>query len=98
MLAGSRRTTSHLKTCLIEASDLDKIQTWAPTTGEWSNRVSSVTNENRAWLKGAFLWRSRLAGLLAVCVSFRSHPVGLDMVLTGDRSVGTRQRSEHGHT
>lgn len=53
-LAGSRRTTSHLKTCLIEASDLSKIEGWKPKTGEWSNRVSSVTNENREWLKGMY--------------------------------------------
>lgn len=46
--------TRHLKTTLVEASDLGKIEHWQEKDGEWTNRVSSVTNENRRWLESAF--------------------------------------------
>ncbi|CED85208.1 Monooxygenase involved in coenzyme Q (ubiquinone) biosynthesis [Phaffia rhodozyma] len=48
--------TSHLKTALVEASDLDKIQAWKPKEDEWTNRISSVTNENRRWLHDIGAW------------------------------------------
>lgn len=45
--------TQHLRTTLVEAGDLSKVEHWRETDGEWTNRVSSVTNENRQWLEGA---------------------------------------------
>ncbi len=42
-----------LKVSLVEASDLDKVRGWAPPSGTYSNRVSSITNASQAFLGGA---------------------------------------------
>jgi ubiquinone biosynthesis monooxygenase Coq6 len=44
--------TAHLRTTLVEAGDLAKVEHWNETEGVWTNRVSSVTNENRRFLEG----------------------------------------------
>jgi ubiquinone biosynthesis monooxygenase Coq6 len=37
---------------LLEAGQLSKILEWKPTEGQYSNRVSSITQENLAFLRG----------------------------------------------
>ena len=46
--------TAHLRTTLVEAGDLAKVEHWSETEGVWTNRVSSVTNDNRRFLEGSF--------------------------------------------
>jgi len=50
-LAASKPIRSTAKITLIEGSKLNKIQTWDPPAGQYSNRVSSITAENVALLK-----------------------------------------------
>lgn len=42
---------------VLEASDLSKIQNWSLPPGQWSNRVSSITNENLEFLKQIGAWK-----------------------------------------
>lgn len=56
--------TAHLRTTLVEAGDLAKVEHWAETEGVWTNRVSSVTNDNRRFLEGSFCFARSRAGLL----------------------------------
>lgn len=42
------------KITLIEASQLDKVAAWELPSSEYSNRVSSVTASNAAFLQGSF--------------------------------------------
>ncbi|KAF8605980.1 ubiquinone biosynthesis hydrox [Ceratobasidium sp. AG-I] len=53
---GSNRHTSQLKTALVEASSLDTIRTWSQAPDQYSNRVSSLTNESLAFIQGTGSW------------------------------------------
>jgi len=48
----SIRTTSRI--LLLEGGTLNSVRTWSGE-GDWENRVSSLTAENVAWLKGQSL-------------------------------------------
>lgn len=50
LLAASKPIRSTAKITLLEGSKLDKIESWDPKEGEFSNRVSSITAENVALL------------------------------------------------
>ncbi|EIW58415.1 ubiquinone biosynthesis hydrox [Trametes versicolor FP-101664 SS1] len=59
-LAGALSSTSSarhaLRVVLVEASDLDKVGNWAPPTGTYSNRVSSITNASQSFLQEIGAW------------------------------------------
>lgn len=42
------------KMSLLEAGDLDKIANWNLPTGKFSNRISSITEDSQAFLKGVW--------------------------------------------
>ncbi|MBW0466900.1 hypothetical protein O181_006615 [Austropuccinia psidii MF-1] len=42
---------------ILDASELSKIKNWDLPYGSWSNRVSSVTNENLKFLEDIGVWR-----------------------------------------
>lgn len=63
----TNKATSHLKTALVEASDLSQIESWTPQSTEWTNRISSVTNDNRRWLESELMFQH----LLGVELTFR---------------------------
>lgn len=50
--ASSQPISSTHKITLLEASSLDNIASWAPPPEQYSNRVSSITTENVAFLSG----------------------------------------------
>ena len=37
---------------LLEGSDLEKVASWRLPQGKWSNRISSITEDSQAFLKG----------------------------------------------
>ncbi|KDR80553.1 hypothetical protein GALMADRAFT_222150 [Galerina marginata CBS 339.88] len=45
-----------LTVTLIEGGDLDKIKTWKPAPGHFSNRVSSLTNASQSFLQDIGSW------------------------------------------
>ncbi|KAG8691609.1 putative ubiquinone biosynthesis monooxygenase [Ceratobasidium sp. 423] len=53
---GTNTTTSLLKVALVEASSLDKVRNWAEAPGQYSNRVSSLTNESVAFIQSTGSW------------------------------------------
>ncbi|KAH7914807.1 hypothetical protein BJ138DRAFT_1176989 [Hygrophoropsis aurantiaca] len=55
-LASHKIVSSSLKVALIEAGDLSKVQDWNPQPGVFSNRVSSITNSSREFLKDIGVW------------------------------------------
>ncbi|CAE6478863.1 unnamed protein product [Rhizoctonia solani] len=53
---GTNTTTNRLKIALVEASSLDKVRNWAEAPGQYSNRVSSLTNESVAFVQSTGSW------------------------------------------
>ena len=54
----SSPSTSHLKCALIESQDLSKQQQWGPKPyDDYSNRASSITPTNQAFLESIGAWR-----------------------------------------
>merc|ERR1712000_773055 len=55
------------KVTLLEASDLDSSRHWSLGQDEYSNRVSSITNQSRAFLEEIGVWQhvdqSRVRGI-----------------------------------
>ncbi|POW19276.1 hypothetical protein PSHT_04881 [Puccinia striiformis] len=45
------------RVAVLEASDLTKLRDWSLPSGQWSNRVSSITNENLDFLKQIGAWQ-----------------------------------------
>jgi ubiquinone biosynthesis monooxygenase Coq6 len=41
-----------LRVALIEGGDLSEIRRWSPDPDQFSNRVSSITNASKGFLKG----------------------------------------------
>ncbi|KAH9844300.1 ubiquinone biosynthesis hydrox [Rhodofomes roseus] len=55
-LGNSAEVSKSLRVVLVEAGDLSKIRDWAPAQNSFSNRVSSITNASRAFLKDIGAW------------------------------------------
>ncbi|KAI5476153.1 ubiquinone biosynthesis monooxygenase COQ6 [Pseudohyphozyma bogoriensis] len=55
-LASSDAISSTHKITLLEGSQLESVAKWAPEAGQWSNRVSSITAENVAFLSDVGVW------------------------------------------
>ncbi|KAF8757688.1 Ubiquinone biosynthesis monooxygenase COQ6, mitochondrial [Rhizoctonia solani] len=53
---GTNVITSRLKIALVEASGLDKVRNWTEAAGQYSNRVSSLTNESVAFIHSTGAW------------------------------------------
>ncbi|CAE7171597.1 unnamed protein product, partial [Rhizoctonia solani] len=53
---GTNATTNRLKIALVEASSLDKVRNWTEAPGQYSNRVSSLTNESVAFIQSTGSW------------------------------------------
>ncbi|CAE6426320.1 unnamed protein product [Rhizoctonia solani] len=53
---GTNNITSRLKIALVEASGLDKVRNWTEAPGQYSNRVSSLTNESVAFIQSTGAW------------------------------------------
>lgn len=49
---GALPATSHLKLALVESQDLGRVKAWAPSSQQYSNRVSSLTPTSVGFLKG----------------------------------------------
>ncbi|BGP17463.1 hypothetical protein JCM10213_003254 [Rhodosporidiobolus nylandii] len=56
-LASSPAIAATHRITLLEAFPLASSRNWAPKDGEWSNRVSSITNENVRFLSQTGIWR-----------------------------------------
>ena len=52
VIGSSSFVRQNLSITLVEGSDLNKIKTWTPSPGTFSNRVSSLTNASLSFLKG----------------------------------------------
>ena len=52
VIGSSSFIRQNLSITLVEGSDLNKIRTWTPSPGTFSNRVSSLTNASLSFLKG----------------------------------------------
>ena len=52
IIGSSSFVRQNLSITLIEGSDLNRIKTWTPSPGTFSNRVSSLTNASLSFLKG----------------------------------------------
>ncbi|KAK9480781.1 hypothetical protein V1514DRAFT_115285 [Lipomyces japonicus] len=48
--------TAHLKTALIESLSLDTVRNWDAPLSQFSNRVSSFTPSNKAYLESIGVW------------------------------------------
>ncbi|KAH9812500.1 hypothetical protein DFH28DRAFT_978697 [Melampsora americana] len=48
--------SSGIQISVLDSTNLDQIKNWNLPNGEWSNRVSSVTNENITFLKNIGVW------------------------------------------
>ncbi|KAF5336069.1 hypothetical protein D9611_006401 [Ephemerocybe angulata] len=57
-LGSSPAIKDNLTVALIEAGDLTKIQEWSASPGDFSNRVSSLTNASQDFLKRTGAWNS----------------------------------------
>ncbi|TFK29762.1 COQ6 monooxygenase [Coprinopsis marcescibilis] len=55
-LGSSSSVGNKLSVALVEAGDLDKLKHWAPAQGAYSNRVVSLTNVSRDFLKRIGAW------------------------------------------
>ncbi|SCZ87562.1 BZ3500_MvSof-1268-A1-R1_Chr2-2g05028 [Microbotryum saponariae] len=55
-LASNAAISSTHKVTLLEASSMAKLAEWAPNPDEYSNRVSSITAENVAFLSDIGVW------------------------------------------
>ncbi|CAE6402615.1 unnamed protein product [Rhizoctonia solani] len=53
---GTNTVTRRLKIALVEASGLDKVRNWTEAPGQYSNRVSSLTNESVAFIQSTGAW------------------------------------------
>ncbi|CAE6440572.1 unnamed protein product [Rhizoctonia solani] len=53
---GTNAITSRLKIALVEASSLDKVRNWTEAPGQYSNRVSSLTNESVVFIQRTGSW------------------------------------------
>lgn len=51
-IGSAQLARENLRITLVEAGDLTKTLDWAPSPRTFSNRVSSLTNESQALLKG----------------------------------------------
>ena len=62
VIGSSSSVRQSLSITLVEGSDLNKIKTWTPSPGIYSNRVSSLTSASQSFLKGRvtsyFKWSS----------------------------------------
>ncbi|GAA5912582.1 putative N,N-dimethylaniline monooxygenase COQ6 [Sporobolomyces salmoneus] len=56
-LASSESITANHRITLLEGNSLSSIRDWSPKKGELSNRVSSITAENRNWLNRIGVWQ-----------------------------------------
>ncbi|KAJ6621397.1 ubiquinone biosynthesis hydrox [Mycena sp. CBHHK59/15] len=54
-LGSSQLVRNSLRIVLVEASDLSKVRDWTPSTGTFSNRVSSLTRMSQEFLQ-AIAW------------------------------------------
>ncbi|GAA5893478.1 hypothetical protein JCM5296_007468 [Sporobolomyces johnsonii] len=55
-LAASDSIAQTHRITLLEAAPLSNVRSWAPAQGQWSNRVSSITAENAAFLSRTGIW------------------------------------------
>lgn len=55
----SHRVQESLRVVLVEASDLSKVKQWSLPEG-YSNRVSSITNASRGFLRGELVASDRI--------------------------------------
>ncbi|KAJ6591658.1 hypothetical protein DFH09DRAFT_1137615 [Mycena vulgaris] len=55
-LGSSQLVRESLRVALVEASDLSKVNNWAPAPGTFSNRASSLTHKSQAFLKDIRAW------------------------------------------
>ncbi|KAG6886200.1 hypothetical protein C0993_010762 [Termitomyces sp. T159_Od127] len=51
-LGSSKNACQNLRVTLVEGGDLSKVKQWAPPSGTYSNRVSSLTNKSQSFLEG----------------------------------------------
>lgn len=49
--------SSGARISVLDAANLEKLRSWSLPDGDWSNRVSSVTNENIMFLKRIGVWQ-----------------------------------------
>ncbi|GAA6010759.1 hypothetical protein JCM10207_005828 [Rhodosporidiobolus poonsookiae] len=56
-LAASPPLASTHSITLLEGFSLNPTRNWTPTPGAYSNRVSSITNDNAAFLRQAGIWQ-----------------------------------------
>ncbi|KAF8576470.1 ubiquinone biosynthesis hydrox [Ramaria rubella] len=52
----SKPIRESLRIALIEAGDLSKIRSWSPEVGQFSNRVSSITNASQDFIQDIGVW------------------------------------------
>ena len=52
VIGSSSFVRKNLNITLVEGSDLNRIKTWSPASGTFSNRVSSLTSASLSFLKG----------------------------------------------
>lgn len=55
-LARSKVVQNNLSVTLVEAGDLQKVRDWRQEPGNFSNRVSSITNSSKAFLEDIGAW------------------------------------------